>query len=51
MSLWEIGFWAGIFLAGLGFAGMAVSTFLIVKETYYVIDSGEVSNTISKEEF
>ena len=35
MSLWEIGFWAGIFLAVVGFAGMAVSTLLIDKATRF----------------
>lgn len=50
MSLWEIGFWAGIFLAVVGFAGMAVSTLLIARETFFLIDHGADCNTISKKE-
>ena len=50
MSLWEIGFWGGIFMAAIGFAGVVVSTLLLVMDTYFFIDSGEVSNTIKKKE-
>lgn len=46
MNPWEVGFWAGIFLAGLGFTGMAVFTLLIVRETYFLIDHGTDYNTI-----